>query len=98
MARRQRTTWRYIRAGAGKGAIRVGWIHNPNDEPKEDVVRIEMVNSPGTYYFDTAMTVVEALSLAAGINLTVQHHLWMGADKGEMPALHLPKVLRRGKR
>ncbi|KKK63093.1 hypothetical protein LCGC14_2997780, partial [marine sediment metagenome] len=73
MSKRQRTTWRYSRRFSGKGAIQVGWVHNPNYEPKEDIVRVKMMNSPGTYYFDTQMTVMEALSLAAGINLTVQH-------------------------
>ena len=95
MAKRQRTTWRYNRTFTGMGAIRVGWVHNPKYEPKEDIVRVKMMNSPGTYYFDTQMTVMEALSLAAGINLTVQHHLWKGLD-GKMPPLHLPGG-RRGK-
>lgn len=96
MAKRQRTTWRYIRTGQGRGLLRVGWVHNPNYEPKEDVIRIQMMNSAGTYYVHAEMTVIEAISLAAGLTLTVQHHLWQGLS-GEMPPLHVPRQ-RRGKR
>ena len=89
-AKRQRTTWRYIHMGSGKGMIRVGWVHNPNYEPKEDIVRVQVRDSDGRYFTDQQMTVIEAISIAAGLTLTVQHHLWMGTD-GEMPPLHVPR-------
>ena len=75
--KRQRTTWQYTYRSKGGGTLRVGWIHNPNGLPLEDVVRV-YIRSDGGFTTDLAMTPLEAMATAAGLMLTVQHRGWTG--------------------
>lgn len=77
--KRQRTTWQYVmHASDGTGAlIAVGWIHNPKSRPYKDTVRLTIQSSDGVKT-DQRMTPLEAISIAAGLGLTVQHRGWTG--------------------
>ena len=59
------------------GVIKVGWVHNPNYVPQKDVVRLFVRSSDGRRT-DQHMTPLEAMSIAAGLMLTVSHHGWTG--------------------
>lgn len=84
--KRQRTSWQYkMFSNDGSGAyIAVGWIHNPKERPYRDVVRLKVKSSDGNKS-DYRMTPLEAMSIAAGMMLTVQHRGWTG----ELQALGL---------
>lgn len=89
MPKRQRTLWQY-RAGSLRGShIMVGWVHNPSYEPVEDVVRLRSRSDDGTGV-DLHMTPLEAMSIAAGLMLVLQHRGWTG-DLEKVP-LHLGKL------
>jgi hypothetical protein len=81
--KRQRTIWRYNVHNRDGASIRVGWIHNPKLPPKGDAVRLRIVNSRHEKW-DTAMTVLEAISVASGLAMVAAHSGWSGdiADSG----------------
>lgn len=89
--KRQRTTWQYkMRASDGTGAfIAVGWVHNPRERPYKDTVRMEIQSSDGVRT-DQRMTPLEAISIASGLALTVQHRGWTG----ELSSLHFDRDKR----
>lgn len=89
--KRQRTTWQYImHASDGSGAfIAVGWVHNPKQRPYKDTVRVKIQSSDGVKT-DHRMTPLEAISIASGMMLTVQHRGWTG----ELKALHFDEGKR----
>lgn len=76
MTKRQRTDWRYILKCHGGASIRIGWVHNPKP-PKADAVRLQIVNDRHERW-DTGMTILEAITIAAGLSLTAAHAGWSG--------------------
>lgn len=75
--KRQRTMWQYKFHGESDALLAVGWVHNPRWAPKKDTVRVLIRSSDGVQT-DQHMTPLEAMSIAAGIMLTVQHRGWTG--------------------
>ena len=77
--KRQRTTWLYrMHANDGSGAfIKVGWVHNPSRRPYKDTIRVQ-IRSSDRIETDQRMTPLEAISVATGLMLTVQHSGWRG--------------------
>ena len=75
--KRQRTSWQYKFHGEFNAIIAAGWVHNPRWAPKKDTVRLLVRSSDGVQT-DQHMTPLEAMSVAAGLMLTLQHRGWTG--------------------
>ena len=67
-----------MHANDSSGAyIKVGWVHNPTHRPYKDTVRLRILSSDGAKT-DQRMTPLEAISVATGLMLAVQHSGWRG--------------------